>query len=58
MLNKKYKRRKQWRKVTNSMWSLLMAVVVLIFLIVTGTMCGKYMKFMNEEGLPGSETWH
>lgn len=58
MLNKKYRRRKQWRKVTNSMWSLFMAIVVLIFLIVFGAMCGRYMKFMNEEGLPGSERWH
>ncbi|MDA1043642.1 MAG: hypothetical protein O3C57_00305 [Verrucomicrobia bacterium] len=58
MLNKKYRRRKQWRKVTNSMWSLIMSIVVIILLLVFGTMCGKYMKFMNEEGLPGSKTWH
>ncbi len=52
---KMYKRRKRWRKVTNSMWSLLVAVVVIILLMLSGNMCGKYVKFMNREGLPSGD---
>lgn len=52
---KMYKRRRRWRKVTNSMWSLLVAVVVIIVLVLSGSMCGKYVKFMNREGLPSGD---
>ena len=58
MLPKKYKRRKRVCKVTNSLWSLLMGIALIVFLLVFGVTCGRYMKFMNDEGLPGSETWH
>ncbi|MDE0838195.1 MAG: hypothetical protein OSB41_03995 [Kiritimatiellae bacterium] len=53
---KKYRRRKAWRKISSSLWSLLISVVVIILLLFSGIMCGKYVKLMNKEGLPGSET--
>jgi hypothetical protein len=51
-----YKRRKAWRKISNSLWSLLISVVVIIILLFSGIMCGKYVTLMNKEGMPGNET--
>ena len=51
-----YKRRKAWRKISNSLWSLLISVVVIILLLFSGIMCGKYVTLLKKEGLPGNET--